>query len=85
LAASSPPILPLAPARLSTSTCWPQESESFCATMRVTMSVAPPGENGTMTRTDLTGKLCASAGVAPSSAAAANDDIVLRIDILLLV
>jgi hypothetical protein len=49
-------MLPLAPARLSTTTCWPHTSLSFCETTRATMSVAPPGENGTITRTGFVGK-----------------------------
>ena len=42
-------------ARLSTRICWPHASVSFCATSRVTMSVAPPGAKGTMMRTGLVG------------------------------
>ena len=48
-------MLPLAPARLSTTIVWPHISVSFCPRSRVTMSVAPPGENGTMIRTGLLG------------------------------
>ena len=44
-------MLPPAPARLSTTMVWPHVSVSFCATRRATMSVAPPGANGTMIRT----------------------------------
>src|SRR2546428_5489236 len=43
----SAPMLPPAPPRLSTRTCWPSCSESFCATGLATMSVGPPGGNGT--------------------------------------
>ena len=46
---------PLAPVRLSTTTCWPRNSESLGATMRAVMSVPPPGEKGEMKRTGLDG------------------------------
>src|SRR3990167_8914577 len=42
-----------APGRLSTITCWPMRSVSFCATIRPTMSVAPPTAQGMMERIGL--------------------------------
>src|SRR5687768_217319 len=68
-AASSVPIRPLAPPRLSTTTGWPQPSESFCATVREMMSVPPPGGNGTMRRTGRLGYACAAVSEAALSSA----------------
>jgi len=34
---------PLPPGRFSTTTCWPQASESLAPTMRAAMSEMPPG------------------------------------------
>ena len=48
LAAASAPIVPPAPALFSTTTTCPRRSPSFCATMRATMSVEPPGAKPTM-------------------------------------
>src|SRR5688572_28238128 len=67
-------MLPCAPARLSTMTCWPHVSPSFAARIRASASVPPPGGNGTMKRTGLSGNCagtCASAraGTAPRSIA----------------
>ena len=39
----SAPTTPAPPGRFSTSTCLPQKSLSFCATVRARMSLAPPG------------------------------------------
>jgi hypothetical protein len=36
-------------------TGWPDRSVSFCPTMRASVSVDPPGENGTTIRTGLVG------------------------------
>jgi hypothetical protein len=44
------PMMPPAPGRFSTTTGWPSASESFGATRRAGVSVAPPGENGTISR-----------------------------------
>src|SRR6266702_3846843 len=44
-----------APGRLSTTNCWPSDSESLCATERAMMSVPPPAAEGTMKRTGLAG------------------------------
>src|SRR5262245_18668998 len=41
------PMLPAAPPRLSTITCWPSECEMAIERMRAMMSVGPPGANGT--------------------------------------
>src|SRR5687767_7962272 len=60
-AARSVPTMPAAPARLSTTTCWPRDSESLELIVRATMSVPPPGGKATMMRTGLDGKDCASA------------------------
>src|SRR6476661_3642244 len=48
-------MIPLAPARLSTTTCWPNDSPNFCPMSRAMMSFEPPGANGTMSRMGLTG------------------------------
>ena len=48
---SSAAIEPPAPDRLSTTTVCRRSSPIFCATMRATMSVVPPGTNGTTRRT----------------------------------
>ena len=49
-AAIAMPIEPAAPPRLSTTTGCPRRSDSFCANVRPTMSVLPPGGYGTMNR-----------------------------------
>src|SRR5471032_2549957 len=64
------PMLPPAPARLSTTTCWPSDSESFCAMMRAMTSVGPPGAKPTMMRIGFTGYCCAAAPPAAIIAAA---------------
>src|SRR5688572_24506424 len=68
LAASSVPIVPPAPPRLSTTTGTPRASLSRCATMRPTISLPPPGGNGTMKRTGRLGYCCADTPAAPSDA-----------------
>src|SRR3954468_955432 len=40
-------MLPPAPARFSTTTCWPRLSPRYLATMRATVSVPPPGSKPT--------------------------------------
>src|SRR5262245_54263382 len=57
------PMLPPAPPRLSTTTCWPQDSVILCATRRAMVSVAAPGANGTTMRIGRVG-YCASAACA---------------------
>src|SRR6185503_6902264 len=54
-------MLPLAPGRFSTSTCWPRRCASGSATTRALLSATPPGENGTMMRTGFCGHSCAVA------------------------
>src|SRR4051812_33798027 len=55
-------MLPPAPARFSTSTCWPTLSARNLATMRATVSVPPPGSKPTTMVIGLDGKLlCADA------------------------
>src|SRR6266699_4944214 len=54
-AASSMPIIWPAPGRLSTTNCWPSDSESLCATERAMISVPPPAAEGTMKRTGFAG------------------------------
>src|SRR3954470_15495947 len=46
---------PPAPARFSTTTCWPICSESVLATMRAVVSVPPPGSKPTTVVTGLAG------------------------------
>src|SRR3989442_4381466 len=61
----SAPMLPPAPARFSTTNCWPKALESSGAIARARMSVVPPGAKGTTILTGLVGQLlCAAAGVA---------------------
>src|SRR2546421_3724058 len=50
-------MLPLAPARFSTTTCWPSTAGSAFAMRRVMVSAPPPGELGTMQRMGFDGKL----------------------------
>ena len=50
-ATATAPTEPLPPARLSTMTFWLRDSVSRCATMRAMVSVTPPGEVGTISRT----------------------------------
>src|SRR4029077_820122 len=59
-AATSVPIVPLAPARFSTTTPCPQASCSFAPTTLATMSVPPPGGNATMIFTGLVGNASAA-------------------------
>ena len=47
-ATRSPPMVPVAPGRLSMMTGTPRRSESFWPTMRATVSVGPPGAFGTI-------------------------------------
>ena len=55
---SSVPTLLPAPGRFSTTNCWPSRSESHWPTKRATMSVDPPGANGTIKRTGRVGYVC---------------------------
>src|SRR5437868_4493178 len=66
-------MLPPAPARFSTTTCWPRSSPKAGATMRAVVSVPPPGSKPTTVVTGLAGYPCAVAPCAmPSAASAAN-------------
>src|SRR3954468_1303435 len=58
------------PGRLSTNTLAPSDSESFCATVRPTKSVPPPGTYGTTRRTARDGYVCATTLVAANPAMA---------------
>jgi len=69
LATTSVPMLPPAPARFSMTKGCPRISAIFGVTVRATMSVPPPGGNGTMTRIGFDGKFCASAALAASKTA----------------
>src|SRR5437868_6911812 len=66
-------MLPPAPARFSSTTCWPRSSPKAGATMRAVVSVPPPGSKPTTVVTGLAGYPCAVAPCAmPSAASAAN-------------
>src|SRR5687767_15479684 len=64
------PMIPFAPGRLSTMTCWPQDSVSFWATWRAMMSGPEAGACGTMIRMGRVGYVCAVAAAAATSDAA---------------
>ncbi|MNT64360.1 hypothetical protein D3C72_2022530 [compost metagenome] len=66
-----PPMLPPAPARLSTMTDWPSSVVSAWPMMRARMSVVPPAAKGTTMVTGLLGKACAIAALLPSRPAPA--------------
>src|SRR6185436_16150862 len=51
-------MLPPAPARFSTITCWPTFSARNLATTRATVSVPPPGSKPTTMVIGLDGKFC---------------------------
>src|SRR5574341_2682332 len=62
------PMSPLAPGRLSTTTCCPSASLSFTPMVRASVSVLPPGANGTTNRTGRVGYCCDRTGAAQASA-----------------
>src|SRR5438105_8568699 len=62
---------PPAPARFSTTTCWPRSSPSAGAMMRAVVSVPPPGSKPTTVVMGLLGNPCANAPAAKASAATA--------------
>ena len=67
------PILPEAPATLSTTTGWPSLGDSFSDTKRAMMSGPVPGVNGTTMRTGWSGQAKAALKVTgAASVAAAN-------------
>src|SRR5687768_18591466 len=55
------PMFPAAPGRFSISTGWPHIAVSFSPRRRGIRSEAPPGANGTITRTGFCGQDCACA------------------------
>src|SRR5687768_16673614 len=57
-------MLPPAPARFSTMTCWPSCSPRGFCRMRAVVSVPPPGSKPTTIVTGLAGKPCAAAAAA---------------------
>ncbi len=66
------PVEPDAPGWLRITTFWPSASESSPATTRVTVSVEPPADHGTMIVTGSLGfQSCATAGPATRKAAVA--------------
>src|SRR5215475_8918323 len=68
------------PPRFSTTTCWPQISDSLPATTRAMASVPPPGGNGTTRRTYRFGQpeVCACALLMRPSAEAAESEMMRR-------
>src|SRR5437773_5643026 len=76
-------MFPPAPARFSTTNCWPRVSLSFAPTILAMMSTGPPGAKGTMTRTGLFGQSCAKQAPASAHAARASARVLL-LDFLLL-
>src|ERR1700739_1360885 len=56
-----PPSVPPAPPTFSTTTVWPRRADNCCAMMRPTISVVPPGANGTISVTGLGGQSSAKA------------------------
>src|SRR5216117_1553803 len=77
-------MLPPAPARFSTTNCWPRVSLSFAPTILAMMSTGPPGAKGTMTRTGLFGQPCAKQAPASAHAASATESFLLMNFLLLL-
>ena len=69
--ASMPIVPPAPPGRFSMMNCWPSRSDMRCASIRATLSSAPPATVGTITRTGRAGYApasCACAGSAPLAA-----------------
>src|SRR5437773_888535 len=77
-------MFPPAPARFSTTNCWPRVSLSFAPTILAMMSTGPPGAKGTMTRTGLFGQSCAKQAPASAHAASATESFLLMNFLLLL-
>src|SRR4051812_28711785 len=63
-------MLPLAPGRFSTITCWPSRRPSGSATTRALLSATPPGAKGTMMRIGFAGQSSECAGPAASNVSA---------------
>src|SRR6185295_18733481 len=70
-------MLPPAPARFSTITCWPMFSARNFATTRATVSVPPPGSKPTTIVIGLDGKFCAVAKQGSVNAKAATRNLIL--------
>src|SRR4051812_47760011 len=66
----SAPMLPPAPGRLSTITCWPSAALIGAATKRAMVSPPPPAEDPTMMRIGLVGYDCDHTVLTLASAAA---------------
>src|SRR4030095_7516149 len=62
-------MMPVAPARLSTMMFWPSSSVRRGATVRMVISVGPPAEKGTTTRSGFTGNAGCAEAVTPASIA----------------
>ena len=62
------PTVNTPPGRLSTTTCCPHDSLTFCATKRVMMSAVAPGGIGTIQRSGLLGYACDSPAATGASA-----------------
>src|SRR2546423_15344363 len=77
-------MLPLAPARFSTTMRCPSTFETPSAMMRVTPSAHPPGELGTTQRIDFEGNGCADAAPARAQMQATKASLTAFIRILLL-
>src|SRR5688500_8666617 len=75
--------VPPPPARLSTTTCCPQVSVIFVATLRARRSVALPAVNGMMRRTGLVGKSCGACPAGTDDAASASAIAVAVADVAL--
>src|SRR4029453_15103041 len=71
-AAMSAPIVPPAPGRFSTTTCWPSALVSWSAMTRAKMSVDWPGGKGTTILIGLAGQVCASTPDATDAAPTAS-------------
>src|SRR5262249_32496683 len=68
----SAPMMPLAPPRLSTTSCCPSRSVSRAARKRPRMSLLPPGGNGITQRMGLVGKASAACAADREPAARAS-------------
>src|SRR4051812_18353639 len=78
LATASVAVMPLAPGRLSTMTGWPNAFSRLGWIRRATVSLSPPGANGTTMRTGWSGQVCARACVAAARLASNAVSIVRR-------
>jgi hypothetical protein len=66
------PSMPLAPGRLSMTTCWPRLSASLGAMVRPMMSVTPPAPLGMIMRMGRVGKFSAACNAGVNSAEASS-------------